>query len=91
MEWISVKRKLPERAAPVLLVAGQYLTIADWNAAERRFEMTSREGAALILPQEVAHWTPLPELPSERHNDGARELLLGAGGSGSRLHTLSGQ
>lgn len=79
MEWISVARKLPERAAPVLIVAGQYITIADWNADERRFKMTSREDAALILPQEITHWTPLPELPPERHNDGARELLLGAG------------
>ncbi|HEU5239823.1 MAG TPA: hypothetical protein VFU37_22010, partial [Pyrinomonadaceae bacterium] len=47
-----------------------------WDAVEGRFRMTSREDAAIILSQEVTHWTPLPELPQERHNDWSRELLI---------------
>ena len=38
--------------------------------------MMSREDAAMILSGDVTHWTPLPELPQEKHNDWSRKLLL---------------
>jgi hypothetical protein len=76
MEWISVERKLPDSGAFVLVTTGKYIATAHWDAGEGRFIMMSREDAALILSQEVTHWTPLPELPQERHNDWSRELLL---------------
>jgi hypothetical protein len=76
MEWISVERKLPDSAAPVLVAAGERIALACWNAEDRRFEMTSREDAAVIFSQDVTHWTPLPELPQEKHNDWSRELFL---------------
>lgn len=76
MEWISVERKLPDGAASVLITASGRIALAYWNAEDLRFEMTSREDAAVISSQDVTHWTPLPELPQERHNDWSRELLL---------------
>jgi hypothetical protein len=76
MEWISVDRKHPQSAAPVLVAAGQYIALADWDAEEKRFRMASREDAALILVETITHWMHLPELPKERHNDWSRELLL---------------
>jgi hypothetical protein len=76
MEWISVDRKHPESTAPVLVAAGQYIALADWDAEEKRFRMTRREDAALIPVETITHWMHLPELPKERHNDWSRELLL---------------
>jgi Protein of unknown function (DUF551) len=76
MDWISVERKIPDSDAPVLVAAGEHMALAYWDAVEGRFSMMSREDAAIILSQEVTHWTPLPELPQERHNDWSRELLL---------------
>jgi hypothetical protein len=73
MEWISVERKLPDSDASVLVTTGKYIAIAHWDVGEGRFVMMSREDAALILSQEVTHWTPLPELPQERHNDWSRD------------------
>src|SRR5262245_57352694 len=37
--------------------------------------MMSREDGAMILLGDVTHWTPLPELPQEKHSDWSRELL----------------
>ena len=76
MEWISVERKLPDSDASVLVTTGKYIAIAHWDAGEGRFIMMSCEDAAMILSQDMTHWTPLPELPQERHNDWSRELLL---------------
>lgn len=69
MEWISVKRRLPDNDAPVLVAAGERITIAYWDAVEGRFKMLSREDATMILSGDVTHWTPLPELPQEKRND----------------------
>jgi hypothetical protein len=60
----------------VLVAAGQYIALADWDAEERRFRMASREDASLIPVETITHWMHLPELPKERHNDWSRELLL---------------
>lgn len=79
MEWISVEKKLPEREASVLVAAGRYIALADWNVKEQRLEMTSREDAMIIPVQSITHWMPLPELPKERHKDWDRELLLSDG------------
>ena len=76
MEWISVERKLPDSGAPVLVAAGERITLAYWDAGDGRFKMMSREGAAMILSGDVTHWTPLPELPQEKSNDWSRELPL---------------
>ncbi len=76
MEWIHVNRKLPDSPAPVLIATRQYIALASWNAEERRFEMESREDAAMISSRDITHWMPMPELPKERHNDRERELLL---------------
>lgn len=79
MEWISIITRLPKGDAPVLVATGRFIAMADWNAEEQRFVMTSREDAAMIMPQDITHWMPLPELPKERHNDWDRPLLLGDG------------
>jgi len=76
MEWISVERKLPDNDTPVLVAAGERITLAYWDAGDGRFKMMSREDAAMILSGDVTHWTPLPELPHEKSNDWSRELLL---------------
>jgi hypothetical protein len=76
MEWISVNLKLPNSSSTVLITTGEYIAMADWDAEERRFRMTTREDAALIPINTITHWMPLPELPKERHNDWSRDLLL---------------
>ena len=76
MEWINVKTRLPEQDTRVLIAAGRFLTMADWNAQAQRFELTTREDAAIIPSQDITHWMPLPELPKERHNDPDAPLLL---------------
>ena len=60
----------------MLITTGRYIAMADWNAEEKCFQMTSREDAILISVKTITHWMPLPELPKERHNDWERELLL---------------
>lgn len=76
MEWISIKRKLPENESPVLVATRRYITIAHWIAKESQFDFLSREDALIMASSEITHWMPLPELPKERHNDWERELLL---------------
>lgn len=76
MEWISAEKKLPDSDAPVLVAAGVHIAMAYWDAVEGRFKMMNREDAVIISSREVTHWTSLPELPQERHNDWSRELLL---------------
>lgn len=76
MEWISVERKPTGGDAAMLVAAGRYVALADWSAAESRFEFTTREDAAIIRTEDITHWMPLPELPKERHNDWDRELFL---------------
>lgn len=76
MEWIHIDRKLPDGSTPVLIATRQYVALASWNKKEGRFEMESREDAAMVSSRDVTHWMPIPELPKERHNDWERELLL---------------
>jgi hypothetical protein len=76
MEWISVERKLPDSGAPVFVATGERITLASWDAGESHFKMMSREDGAMILSGDVTHWTPLPELPQEKHSDWSKELPL---------------
>ncbi len=76
MEWRSVERKLPDIDAPVLVATGERTTLASWDMVESHFKIMSREDGAMILSGDVTHWTPLPELPQEKHSDWSRELPL---------------
>lgn len=66
MEWISVKERLPETDSS-FLVAGRdrYVTVADWYAAEQRWDLSREDKAIGVSSATITHWMPLPEPPEQ--------------------------
>lgn len=66
-EWISVKDRLPEKSAPVLICANGHRVTAYYDKVKEVFRLTEDENMH-YLTDCVTHWTYLPE-PPEREDD----------------------
>ena len=64
-EWISVKDRLPDTSADILVAAywhDSWQTMVGWYSGNYWWVYTSH-GA--FMPGPVSHWMPLPEPPKE--------------------------
>lgn len=66
IHWISVKERLPDIDAEVLIVTGEGLyDVAQYSGADR-FWTLERNPLAWVTVADVTHWMPLPEPPKEK-------------------------
>lgn len=74
LKWISVEERLPELDRGVLVYYGNlvrsYVYVAEMK---RHYDSETREwmddwveGPSAIVTEDVTHWMPLPDPPSER-------------------------
>lgn len=61
-EWISVKDRLPEKSASVLICATGHRVTAYYDKVKEVFRLTEDENL-YYLTEYVTHWMPLPEPP----------------------------
>lgn len=72
MEWISIKERLPDKGADVLMWFESNMTVGFWHDTDESHIFWcafTDEGYYTDCDSEPTYWMPLPEPPKEEKHD----------------------